>query len=51
MYSLDCTHYKKEFPTIDELLEDIVSSGMDPNYNITKNGIDTEESAWELIQL
>ena len=49
MYSLDCSYYKKEFSSISELLDDIISSGMDPNYNITKDGSDTQESAWELI--
>ena len=31
-YSLDCRYYDKKFITLDELLDDIASSGMDPNY-------------------
>ena len=50
MYSLDCTYYTREFATIDELLGDIVLSGMDPNYEITHNGLPTGETAIELIQ-
>lgn len=50
MYSLDCTYYEKEFATIDELINDIMSSGMDPNYEITYNGIKTGEAAIDLMQ-
>tara|TARA_B100001769_G_C21673750_1_gene373536 strand:- start:112 stop:267 length:156 start_codon:yes stop_codon:yes gene_type:complete len=49
MYSLNCNYYKKEFSTIEELLEDIASSGMDPNYEITKDGAPTGEEAIDLI--
>lgn len=49
MYSLDCSYYKKEFNTIDELINDITISGMDPNYEITRNGKPTGEMAIELI--
>ena len=38
MYSLDCNYYKKEFNSINELVEDVISSGMDPSYEITLNG-------------
>jgi hypothetical protein len=38
MFSLKCSYYKKSFETIDELVNDIVTSGMDPNYEITKDG-------------
>jgi hypothetical protein len=37
-YSLDCSYYEKSFPTIDELINDVMTSGMDPNYEITFNG-------------
>ena len=50
MYSLKCDYFKKEFNTIDELIDDVMYSGMDPNYEITKNGIGTGEYAIELIQ-
>ena len=49
MYSLDCSYYDKEFDSIDELIDDIASSGMDPNYEITRNGINTGELAIELL--
>jgi hypothetical protein len=38
MYSLDCTYYTKQFASIDELVQDVMTSGMDPNYEITRNG-------------
>ena len=49
MYSLDCSYYEKEFNTIDELLNDVLMSGMDPNYEITRNGKPTGEQAIDLI--
>jgi hypothetical protein len=48
-YSLDCSYYNKKFITLDELLDDIASSGMDPNYEITKNGKGIGELAIELM--
>ena len=48
-YSLDCSYYNKEFNSIDELIDDIASSGMDPNYEITCNGINIGELAIELL--
>lgn len=45
MYSLDCTYYNKEFSTLIELLDDIILTGMDPNYEITLNGVGTGEEA------
>ena len=30
MYSLDCDYYEKEFNTINELIDDVLMSGMDP---------------------
>ena len=49
IYSLDCFYYTKKFWSIDELLEDVKMSGMDPNYEITKNGRGTGEQAIELM--
>lgn len=49
MYSLDCFYFEKEFNTIDELIDDVVSSGMDPNYEITKNGKGIGEMVIDLI--
>jgi phosphoribosyl 1,2-cyclic phosphodiesterase len=51
MYSLDCNYYTKEFRTIDELINDVMVSGMDPNYSITFNGKPTGELAIDLIQM
>ena len=48
-YSLNCSYYNKEFDSIDELIDDIASSGMDPNYEITKNGKGIGEQAIELL--
>ena len=50
MYSLKCDYYEKEFPTLDALLEDVILSGMDPNYEITRDGRPTGELAIDLIQ-
>ena len=50
MYSLNCNYYKKEFNTVDELVNDIMMSGMDPNYEITRNGKLTGEMVIDLIQ-
>ena len=50
MYSLNVSYYKKKFNTVTELLEDVISSGMDPNYEITRNGKPTGEFAIDLIQ-
>jgi len=49
MYSLNCNYYKKEFKTIEELLDDIDSCLMDPNYEITRNGKGTGESVIDLL--
>jgi len=49
-YSLNCDYYTKEFTSVDALIEDIVISGMDPNYDITRNGKPTGEIAITLIQ-
>lgn len=49
MYSLDCSYYDKEFDSINELVDDIMASGMDPNYEITKNGKGIGEEAIEFI--
>ena len=50
MYSLDCSYYTKTFLSIGELIEDVISSGMDPNYEITRDGKKTGELAIDLIQ-
>ena len=48
-YSLDCSYYDKEFDEVNDLINDIASSGMDPNYEITKNNKGTGENAIDYI--
>ena len=50
MYSLKCKYYTKEFKSIDELIDDVINSGMDPNYEITRDGKGIGERAIDLIQ-
>jgi hypothetical protein len=42
-YSLDCSYFDKEFDTVDELISYCLDSGMDPNYEITRDGKKTGE--------
>ena len=48
-YSLDCSYYNKSFSDVNDLINDIISSGMDPNYEITWNGVPTTEMASDFI--
>ena len=50
MYTLDCSYYDRQFHSIEELIQDIMISGMDPNYPIMLNGEPTGEMAIDLIQ-
>jgi hypothetical protein len=50
MYSLNCDYFVEEFNTLNELLYYVVEVGMDPNYEITRNGKPTGEYLNELIQ-
>lgn len=50
MYSLNCNYYTKWFISINELLTDIVLSGMDPNYEITLDGYPTGDIAADLLK-
>ncbi len=49
MYSLDCSYYDRSFNSIEDLIADIIKSGMDPNYEIVRNGKKTGEFAIDLI--
>jgi hypothetical protein len=49
MYSLDCVYYEKEFTSVSELINDVTASGMDPNYEITRNDRCTGEMLCDLI--
>ena len=48
-YSLNCSYYTKSFPNVNDLINDIISSGQDPNYEITWNGVSTIEMASDYI--
>jgi len=48
-YSLDCKYYTRQFPTLEDLLSDILDSGQDPNYEILKNGRSTMLTAAEAL--
>jgi hypothetical protein len=50
MYSLKCDYYTKEFPTLEELIDDVMTSGMDPNHEVTRDGRGTGEDAIDFIQ-
>jgi hypothetical protein len=50
MFSLKCSYYTKQFKSIDELVNDVIISGMDPNYLITFNGKSTGEELIDHIQ-
>jgi hypothetical protein len=50
MYSLKSNYYSREFNSINELVDDVIMSGMDPNCEITKNGEGIGESVMEYIQ-
>jgi hypothetical protein len=50
MYSLDCVYYTKTFSTLDQLIDDVISAGMDPNYEIMKDGKGTGELAIDHIE-
>ena len=49
MYSLNCDYYDREFDTIDALVDDVVSSGMDPNYVIMYYGVGTGSMVIDFI--
>jgi hypothetical protein len=49
MYSLKCSYYTAEFTTLGDLIAHIMISGMDPNYEITKDGVGIGEEAINYI--
>ena len=50
MYSLDCSFFTENFNSIDELINHVILSGSDPNYESTLNGNPTGEMKIDLIQ-
>lgn len=49
MYSLNCPYYSKSFSTVEELINDLLLSGMDTDYFITRDGKVMKEKAIDLI--
>jgi hypothetical protein len=49
MYSLDCSYYTKSFTTLNELIDNVTISGMDPNYEITRDGKGIGENAIDYL--
>ena len=49
MYSLDCSYFDKKFNSINDLVYEVIVSGMDPNYEITYNGVGTGQEVVHLI--
>jgi len=49
MYSLDNDYYLKTFDTLDELIQNIIKDGVDPNYGILLNGHYTGADAIDYI--
>lgn len=47
MYTLDCSYYSKSFDNVNDLLDDVLQTGMDPNYHIIYINGDTRENTWE----
>ena len=50
MYSLNCDYYTKEFPTLEELIDDVMTSGMDPCYEVTKDGVGMQEELIDFME-
>ncbi len=50
MYSLKCKYYTKEFNSLDDLIDDVMTSGMDPSYEVTCDGAGIGENAIDFIQ-
>jgi len=49
MYSLNCDYFVEEFNSIEKLINYVEQVGMDPNYEITRNGKCTGELLVNLI--
>ena len=48
-YSLDCPYYNRFFNTLQELIDDVKKSGMDPNYEVLKDGKPIGDMAVEFL--
>lgn len=49
-YSLDCPYYTRTFSTLDDLIRDIIMTGMDPDHEVTVNGKGIGQAAIEFMQ-
>jgi hypothetical protein len=49
MYSLNCSYFDKEFSSRQELIDYVIENGMDPNYEITRNGNGTGDQMLDCI--
>ena len=49
MYSLNCSYFDKEYDSLNELVDGVISSGQDPNYEITKDGVGIGEECVDFI--
>jgi hypothetical protein len=49
VWTLDCSYYTKEFSTLQELIDDVMYSGMDPSYEILRDGKKTGEELADFI--
>lgn len=50
MYTLKCNYYRAEWPIVEDLINDVLAKGVDPNLEILKNGKPTGELLIDLIQ-
>ncbi len=51
MWTLDCNYYDKSFSTLRELIDDVLASGMDPNYEVVRNGRGIGENLSDLMEI
>jgi len=51
MWTLDCSYYDKSFATLRELIDDVLDSGMDPNYEVVRNGRGIGENLIDFIEI
>jgi hypothetical protein len=49
MYSLDCSYFDKKYNSVNDLVNDVIASGMDPNYEITYKGLGTGQECVHYI--
>ena len=50
-YGLNCFYYTSRFNTIEELIDNVMLTGMDPSYEITLDGEGIGEDASDYLSL